>query len=125
MRATSGEERFAPDVFESKCPSRRLLRDVTGRWAPLILISLDDGVGRFGDLHRTIGGSNERMLSQTLTTLITDGFVTRDLDVNERPIYGLTEGGREVACQLRSLRDAIYGHLEDSHIGKATPEPAG
>ncbi len=104
----------APDVFESKCPSRRLLRDVTGRWAPLVLISLDDGNSRFGDLHRAIGGSNERMLSQTLTTLISDDFVTRDLDANERPIYGLTDGGRQIALQLRGLRDAVYDHLSGS-----------
>ncbi|WRS30086.1 helix-turn-helix domain-containing protein [Actinomycetaceae bacterium MB13-C1-2] len=108
------EVEFAPDVLESNCPSRRLLRDVTGRWAPLVLISLDDGISRFGDLHRAIGGSNERMLSQTLTTLVGDGFVTRDQGTNERPVYGLTEGGREIARQLKALRDAVYDHLNAS-----------
>ena len=99
------------DVFDPRCPSRGALRDVTGRWAPLILLALDDGVTRFGDLRRSIGGSNERMLSQTLTTLTDDGLVLRDLDETGRPFYELTPGGRTIAGRLRDLRDAIYAHL--------------
>ena len=114
MGQAANEVEPAPDVLESKCPSRRLLRDVTGRWAPLVLICLDDGISRFGDLHREIDGSNERMLSQTLTTLVDDGFVTRALGTNERPIYGLTAGGREIARQVKALRDAVYGHMSKS-----------
>lgn len=110
------EDVFAPDghrldVFDARCPSRSLLRDVTGRWAPLVLIALDDGATRFGDLHRRIGGSNERMLSQTLTTLTADHLVRRSLDDAGRPRYELTEDGHEIARRARDLRDAVYQHL--------------
>jgi DNA-binding HxlR family transcriptional regulator len=57
------------DVFDPRCPSRTALHDVTNKWAPLILITLDDGAGRFGEIHRAIGGSRERMISQTLSVL--------------------------------------------------------
>ena len=67
------------DVFDPRCPSRSILRDVTGRWAPLVLMALNDGACRFGELHRTIGGSNERMLSQTLATLTDDKLISRSL----------------------------------------------
>lgn len=105
------EDGHVLDVFDPRCPSRRALRDVTGRWAPLVLLALDEGAVRFGDLRRSIGGSNERMLSQTLTTLTADGLVDRTLDENDRPFYQLTPGGRSIAARLRDLRDAIYTHL--------------
>lgn len=106
------------DVFDPRCPSRAALRDVTGRWAPLVLIALDDGATRFGDLRRGIGGSNERMLSQTLTTLVADGLVDRTLDEKDRPLYRLTPGGRDVTARLRDLRTAIYTHLAASGAPK-------
>lgn len=57
------------DAFNASCPSQSALRDLTGRWVPLVLIALDDGATRFGEIHRRIGGSNERMIAQTLRTL--------------------------------------------------------
>lgn len=102
------------DVLYVDCPSREVLRDVTGRWAPLVLLTLADGGTRFGELRRSIGGSNERMLSQTLATLTDDGLVRRDVDPDGRPRYGLTPGGREIARRVRDLRDAVYHHLDTS-----------
>ncbi|WP_207785754.1 winged helix-turn-helix transcriptional regulator [Ancrocorticia populi] len=95
------------DVFDPRCPSRSILRDVTGRWAPLVLMALNDGACRFGELHRTIGGSNERMLSQTLATLTDDKLISRSLDENGRPSYELTDNGRNITYALLGLRDAI------------------
>lgn len=100
-----------PNIFDPRCPSRSILRDITGRWAPMILLALDDGLSRFGDLHRHIGGSNERMLSQTLSTLTEDGMVTRTLDSDGRPDYTLTDDGRDVVHHLRGLRDVVYAQL--------------
>lgn len=99
------------DVFNSQCPSRAMLRDVTGRWAPLILIALEDGLTRFGDLHRRIDGSNQRMLSQTLGVLAEDGLITRRVDDGGRPRYELTNDGHDITRRVRHLRDAIYRHL--------------
>lgn len=99
------------NAFISGCPSRSELRDVTGRWAPLVLLALDNGITRFGDLHRFIGGSSERMLSQTLQTLADDEVVARSVDADGRPRYELTAGGRKIAARMHELMDTVYTHL--------------
>ncbi|MFT4233675.1 MAG: helix-turn-helix domain-containing protein [Microbacterium sp.] len=98
------------DAFSAQCPSQATLRDLTGRWVPLVLIALDEGITRFGELHRRIGGSSERMLAQTLRMLEQNGFVERG--AGPRPAYTLTEGGRAVAGRYRELLDTVYAHLE-------------
>lgn len=110
MTETTVEDRGF-DIFASLCPSRSVLRDVTGKWAPLVMIALEEGATRFGELHRQIGGSSERMLSQTLTTLTEDGAVARQLDAAGRPVYTLTECGQALVVHLRGLRDVIYDQL--------------
>ena len=124
MKAPAPADGYVLDVFDPRCPSRSALRDVTGRWGPLILLAMADGLTRFGDLHRYIGGSNERMLSKTLSALTTHGLVVRTADSDGRPSYELSPGGREVAVRLGELRDAIYAHLAESvsppsHTGPA------
>ncbi len=114
MKAPATAEGYVLDVFDPRCPSRSALRDVTGRWGPLILLAMADGLTRFGDLHRYIGGSNERMLSKTLGALTAHGLVVRTTDSDGRPSYELSAGGREVAVRLGELRDAIYAHLAES-----------
>lgn len=101
---------FEFDAFSELCPSQSALRDLTGRWAPLVLIALDDGLTRFGEIRRRIGGSSERMIAQTLRTLEADGFVERSIE-NGRPAYALTDGGRAVAASFRGLINTLYAHL--------------
>lgn len=98
------------DVFSALCPSQSTLHDLTGRWVPLVMIALDDGLDRFGEIHRRIGGSSERMIAQTLRMLEADGFVERSVS-DGRPAYELTDGGRAVAARFRDLVDALYSHL--------------
>lgn len=98
------------DAFNAQCLSQATLRDLTGRWVPLVLIALDDGARRFGEVHRRIGGSSERMIAQTLRTLEADGFVERGTDEG-RPAYALTDGGRAIAERFRGVLDALYAHL--------------
>jgi len=99
------------DAFSAMCPSQSVLRDLAGRWVPLVLIALDDGATRFGQIHDRVGGSSERMIAQTLRTLQDDGFVQRSME-GARPSYTLTDGGHEVAVRFRDLVDALYTHLE-------------
>lgn len=100
------------DVFDERCPSRGALLDVTGRWGALTLLALASGATRFGEIHRMIGGSSERMLAQTLRSLEADGLVTRGGAARGRPAgYALTGPGREVASRVERLVDALYGAL--------------
>ena len=111
---TSVVERIARgDVFQRDCPSREVMRHVTGRWGVLVLIALQGDVHRFGALRRKVDGVSERMLAETLTVLERDGLVDRRAFpvVPPHVEYSLTPLGREVAEKMASLADWIEGNL--------------
>ncbi|MDR3045982.1 MAG: helix-turn-helix transcriptional regulator [Desulfovibrio sp.] len=100
-------------MFAEQCPSRQILTHVTSRWGVLILVALLEGTHRFSELRRRVGGVSERMLSQTLQWLETDGFVTRTAYpvMPPRVEYSLTPLGREISEQVRQLTDWIEENL--------------
>jgi DNA-binding HxlR family transcriptional regulator len=93
------------ELMHADCPSREVLKHVTSRWGVLVLVILSDGMHRFSDLRRKIGGVSEKMLAQTLRTLERDGFVDRDAKpvIPPRVDYSLTALGREAAEQVWAL----------------------
>lgn len=101
------------DIFSERCPSREVLRHVTGRWGVLLLVALRDGPQRFGELRRRVDGISERMLAQTLVWLEQDGFVQRIV----HPVaalhveYRLTPLGEELGRRAGALADWIEGNL--------------
>src|SRR5688572_6072136 len=101
------------DLMSEACPSRQVLKHVTSRWGVLVLLALEGGTYRFGELRRAIGGVSERMLAQTLQWLEGDGLVDRVAYevVPPHVEYSLTPLGREAAERVRSLADWIEGSL--------------
>jgi DNA-binding HxlR family transcriptional regulator len=101
------------DIFSEHCPSREVLRHVTGRWGVLLLVALMGGPQRFGELRRRVGGISERMLAQTLVWLEQDGFVQRIV----HPVaalhveYRLTPLGEEVGRRAGALADWIEENM--------------
>lgn len=100
------------EVFAADCPSREILRHVTSRWGGLTLMALYGGTLRFSELRAKIRGVSERMLSQTLDVLETDGLVTR----RSYPVvpphveYSLTPLGAELTPRIM----ALAGWIEDN-----------
>lgn len=101
------------DVLAANCPSREVLRVMTSRWAPLILIVLKDGTLRFAELRRRIDGISERMLAESLSKLTEFGMVTRTDhgEIPPRVDYTLTPLGREAADRLRAFADWVEQSL--------------
>jgi DNA-binding HxlR family transcriptional regulator len=101
------------NVFSEHCPSREVLKHVTGRWGVLLLVALGDGTQRFGELRRRVGGISEKMLAQTLVWLEQDGFVQRIVHSAAPPRveYRLTPLGQEISAKLRDLADWIEENL--------------
>lgn len=102
------------DVFSNKCPSREVLRHVTGRWGMLVFFALRDGQPlRFSQLRRKIEGVSEKMLAQTLQQLEGDGFIQRI----EYPVvpphveYQLTELGKAFGERVIGLIDWLEDNL--------------
>lgn len=106
---TLGDKMRRGELMAANCPSREVLKHLTSRWGVLILIALQDGTHRFGDLRRKVGGVSERMLSQTLQWLEADGIVKRTeyRVVPPHVEYSLTPLGEEAAEKVRGLADWI------------------
>jgi DNA-binding HxlR family transcriptional regulator len=102
------------NVFSEHCPSREVLKHVTGRWGVLLLVALGDGTQRFGELRRRVGGISEKMLAQTLVWLEQDGFVQRMVHATAPPRveYRLTPLGEELSGKMRELAEWIEHNLE-------------
>jgi DNA-binding HxlR family transcriptional regulator len=90
---------------ESMCPAEITLHVIGGKWKPVILWHLKDGVKRFSALKRAIPGVTQRMLSQQLRELERDGVVLRKVyaQVPPKVEYGLTEFGRTLGPILRMM----------------------
>ncbi|UZJ58492.1 helix-turn-helix transcriptional regulator [Pseudomonas sp. KU26590] len=101
------------EVLARDCPSRDILNHVCSRWGVLVLVVLLDGMHRFSELRRKIGGVSEKMLSQTLQSLEQDGFVDRKAlpVVPPHVEYRLTAMGEEVALQMDGLTTWIEENL--------------
>ncbi len=97
------------DAFNSDCPVRTVLGHVAGRWGVLVLASLDDGRLRFFELRDRIGGISEKMLSQTLRTLVRDGLIERTVEHSSPPkvSYHLTQLGDDLTEPLLHLLERI------------------
>jgi len=80
---------------------------VGGKWKPLILWELHDGVRRFGELRRALPGISEKMLIQQLRELEADGIVHREVyrEVPPKVEYSLTETGASLNKALLPLGD--------------------
>lgn len=84
----------------------RALGKLEGRWKLVILFHLFDGkVKRFSELERAIPTVSQKMLTQQLRALETDGLVRRVVypQVPPKVEYALTEWGQELCPVLDAL----------------------
>jgi DNA-binding HxlR family transcriptional regulator len=103
------------DVFHSDCPARTVLDHVTSRWGVWVLMALREKDLRFYELRERIEGVSEKMLSQTLRTLVRDGLLWRAVEPSTPPrvTYGLTPLGRGTSEPLASMFGWIREHAVD------------
>ncbi len=88
-----------------RCPIRQVLDRVGDKWSTLILMLLDDKPIRFSALRRAIPDISQRMLTQTLRNLQSDGLVARRVFPTIPPAveYSLTPLGRSLLEPLLAL----------------------
>jgi len=93
--------------YDTMCPKFEAAFKILGkRWNALIIRTLLGGERRFSELHATIPALSDRMLSERLRELETEGVVIRKVFV-EIPIrieYSLSEKGRTLKPALEEIQ---------------------
>ncbi|WP_407988202.1 winged helix-turn-helix transcriptional regulator [Kitasatospora sp. CMC57] len=94
------------DAYSACCPTRDVLDRIAGKWTVLIVDALLEGTLRYTELSRRIEGVSQKMLTQTLRALETDGLVSRTVypTIPPRVEYQLTELGHSLAEPIAALR---------------------
>ncbi len=89
--------------------------------------ALADGATRFGDIVAAVPGLSDRMLSERLKELESEGLVTRAVYA-EHPVrieYGLTEKGQDLGAVMDAI--AAWAHrwlAPEGELEPASPAPA-
>src|SRR4051812_19032272 len=87
------------------CPVTDVLRRLSDKWTLVLLTLLGRRPYRFNELHRSVQGISQRMLTRTLRTLETDGLVAREVFPTVPPTveYRLTPLGVSLLEPLSAL----------------------
>lgn len=87
------------------CPVEATVDLIGGKWKPVILAHLKEGVRRYGELRRLMPATSEKMLVQQLRELEASGLVRRTAfeTVPPQVEYDLTEEGWSLAPVLTAL----------------------
>lgn len=97
-----------------QCPIRSVLSKVTGKWQIVILLTLETGPLRFGQLKRSVGDITQRVLTENLRGLQRDGYLSRT--VYEGPpvavSYELTPQGHGIVARMWPLVVWAKEHME-------------
>jgi len=96
----------------SECPVRNVLDQLADKWSVLIISALAERPYRFGELKREIGDISQRMLTQTLRDLQSDGLVEREVFPTTPPSveYRLSPMGTSFLAPLSVLVDWALNH---------------
>lgn len=95
----------APDP-EIRCPVTRCVEVIGGKWKPVILFCIDNGIDRFGAMQRAVPGITKQMLTQQLRELEHDGVLSRTIfpEIPPRVEYALTARGRSLLPVVEAMK---------------------
>jgi DNA-binding HxlR family transcriptional regulator len=98
----SASRKCEPDL---NCPVTRAVGALGGKWKLHIIFQLMQGTRRFGELHRSVPGVTQQMLTAQLRELEADGIVDRKIypQVPPKVEYSLTPLG----SKLKAVTDAL------------------
>ena len=89
------------------CAVETTLKIIGGRWKVLILRELLVGTQRFNQLHRSLPGITQKMLTQQLRELEEDGIILRQVypQVPPKVEYSLTPLGESLDPVLQAMHE--------------------
>jgi DNA-binding HxlR family transcriptional regulator len=116
------DDREPPSLF---CPLYHRAVELIGRrWTGAILRALLAGATRFSDIAHSVPGLSDRLLSERLKELETEGIVIRTVTAERPPRteYHLTAKGQALSEVVASISDWAHDWLETTDE-EASQEP--
>ncbi|WP_454055005.1 winged helix-turn-helix transcriptional regulator [Clostridium sp. Marseille-Q7071] len=104
---------------DKSCPIEYTVNLIGHKWKVLIIRNLlNNGTQRFSELSKGISGISQKMLTQQLKQLESDGIVDRKVypEVPPRVEYSLTELGHSLKPILDSMNTWGVAHIKQSSI---------
>ena len=100
------------------CAVEATLRLIDGKWKGVILYHLLEGTLRFNEIRRRLASVTQRMLTNQLREMESDGLITRTVyaEVPPKVEYSLTERGRSLDPVIRALKTwgDLHAELADT-----------
>lgn len=109
------------NVFAADCPAQLAIERIADKWTVIVIHALNGGTRRHGELRKEIGGISQKMLTQTLRHLESDGFVSRRTypTVPPRVEYSLTPLGQSLTEPLAALCRWAETHIDELEGARA------
>ena len=100
------------------CPVATTVQIIGSKWKLLILRNLMQRPWRFNELRKDLDGISQKVLTDSLRSLETDGIVTRTVypEVPPRVEYALSELGETIRPLLDAM--AVWGASYKEQLAK-------
>lgn len=106
---------------DKSCPIEHTVNLIGHKWKVLILRNLfNNGTQRFSDLNKGIHNISQKMLTQQLRQLETDGIINRKVypEVPPKVEYSLTELGSSLKPILDAMSHWGLEHQKQNRLDK-------
>ncbi|MEV6429902.1 helix-turn-helix domain-containing protein [Nocardia sp. NPDC051463] len=114
-----------PDVLAESCATRQALERLSAKWRILLIYALLDGSQRHAALRRRLPGITQKVLTETLRGMESDGLVTRRVFKDTAPQhveYALTTLGKSLETPLTAICDWAVAHADRPPRAAATAQ---
>ncbi len=105
------------------CPLTAALAAIGGKWKLIIVYWLGESAKHFAGLRQLMPSISQKVLSQQLRELVSDGIVQRQpTGAIPAPVeYSLTEYGRSLLPLVEAIRRWGRGHMDRLAFLRAAP----
>jgi DNA-binding HxlR family transcriptional regulator len=97
-----------PDILDPSCTTRQAVERLSSKWRVLLIYALMDGPQRHTDLLRRLPDITQKVLTESLRGMESDGLVERRVIKATAPAhveYALTTLGKTLEAPLAAICD--------------------